>query len=649
MSQTDDVRRAALRNFLIFAGGLSLGAVAVFGVMRSNETKPEPTTLPEQPKAQIAPIPMPTTPAPQLVPAIPNQPLLPTPGGTSQAPASTVTGNQANAIAPNPTPGTPSPPTPLPSRERGERQINRGVTISPQTPQRVTQRRRESPARVFPSVRTQTNFIAPNATRRVGVNPSQRVRRTQAARSRARIVAPVPSTTAAIPQPTFVPLELNLPRQTQWDSTQTAPIPTIPPIERSPSIAVQTDGQNRASAPYQLPIETSNQSATALPNQATPSNVQPLPNPSPPSTPDSTIVQSDLPPAAESLTTLRENLAPTASNQPAAQQSSTGLSPLQLNFQGAYLQQREPSVRARITASYPATAHLLVGATVDVTEGTAFADSRSEGLNINELYLVTSLPNLPNLRFAVGQLDLTSYFDRNSFAKDATTHFFNSVFQTNPALSTVAIGSRPAILANWSATDNIEVKAAVFSSARSLGEFSLDAFAGEVGFRYGNAIIRGTYATARDAGQQDGFGEVFQIERTSGRRGILSDDREEGYGVNAEVFIPELKMGVFGRYGWYQNRDLNLGGETYSFGLNFLDVFREYDRIGIAYGRGLSNNSLRDRSGVDRPDVFEVFYDLRLLPYLRAGFTVQQVDEFSETILGFRIKTEFNVSPIERR
>lgn len=464
------------------------------------------------------------------------------------------------------------------------------------------------------------------------------------------MVAPVPSIRAAIPQPTFVPLELNLPRQTQWDSTQTVPVPSIPPIERSPSVAVPTDAQNRASVPYQLPAETSNQSATALPNPATPSNLQPLPNP----TPESTIVQSDLPPA-ESLTTPREPAPPTteapttASNQPAAQQSSTGLSPLQLNFQGAYLQQREPSVRARITATYPATAHLLVGATVDVTEGTAFADSRSEGLNINELYLVTSLPNLPNLRFAVGQLDLTSYFDRNSFAKDATTHFFNSVFQTNPALSTVAIGSRPGILANWSATDNIEVKAAVFSSARSLGEFSLDAFAGEVGFRYGNAIIRGTYATARDAGQGDGFGEVFQIERSNGRRGIFSDDREEGYGVNAEVFIPELKMGVFGRYGWYQNRDLNLGGETYSFGLNFLDVFRESDRIGIAYGRGLSNNSLRDRSGIDRPDVLEVFYDLRLLPYLRAGFTVQQVDEFSETILGFRIKTEFNVSPIERR
>lgn len=328
---------------------------------------------------------------------------------------------------------------------------------------------------------------------------------------------------------------------------------------------------------------------------------------------------------------------------------STALSAPSIRLQGVYVYQGDDSsARARLSISYPLTPRWLFGATFDLTDGNAFSDSRDQGFSVNELYLATSPAGLPNLRFVVGQLDLTSYFDRNSFAKDGATHFFNPIFQTNPALAASGIRSTPAALVNWSLTDNIEAKAAVFSSSRSITDFSLDGFAGELGIRYGNLIVRGTYVTDRDAGNRDGFREIFQIDRGGGDFGIERGDREEAYGINAEYYVPQLKMGIFARYGRYNNLEIDRGGDTYSAGISFLDVFAPDDRLGIAYGRGLSNETLRRRSGDETPDVLEAFYDFRFLPNLRLGFTIQQRNDFSETILGVRVKTEFDVTPAGR-
>ncbi|MEM9923057.1 MAG: carbohydrate porin [Cyanobacteria bacterium P01_D01_bin.50] len=324
--------------------------------------------------------------------------------------------------------------------------------------------------------------------------------------------------------------------------------------------------------------------------------------------------------------------------------SSSALRESSLRVEGVYVTQGDDtSARARITGIYPLSSQVLFGGTLDLTsEGSSFDDSRREGLNINELYLATSISGLPNLRVAVGQLDLTSYFDRNSFAKDGASQFFNPVFQTNPALAATGIASRTGLLVNWSVTDNIDTKAAIFSSSDNLSEFSLDGFAGEIGVRYGNAIIRGTYSNNRDAGNDDTFSESFQINRGDGEFGVLDDDREEAYGVSAEVFIPKMKLGLFGRYGRYENRDLGEGADTYLIGASFLDIFTPDDRLGLAYGRDLSNDELREGN---QPDVLELYYDFQFLPNLRLGFSVQGRDEFEETVLGVRVKSDFDVTP----
>ncbi|HZG38825.1 MAG TPA: hypothetical protein VEZ50_09110 [Nodosilinea sp.] len=317
--------------------------------------------------------------------------------------------------------------------------------------------------------------------------------------------------------------------------------------------------------------------------------------------------------------------------------------------QAAYLQQGdEGSARLRVGGIYVLSPSVFAGATVDLSTGQAFSDTDQTGLSLSELYLTASPANLPELRFTVGLMDLTSYLDRNSFAKDSLTHFFNPVFQTNPALATANVASRPGALVNWTPVDAVSLTATTFSASRDLGSFALDSFAGEVGVRFGNAIVRGTYVTSTDAGRRDGFSEIFAIDRGNGQFGPLPGDRETGFGLNAEAFIPNLKLGFFGRYGWYTNQTLGASGQTYSLGVNGLDVFMPGDRLGLGYGRQLSNSDLRQASGGPTPDVWELFYDAQIIENLRAGVSVQQRNAFSETYLGFRVRYDLMWNPLRR-
>ena len=314
--------------------------------------------------------------------------------------------------------------------------------------------------------------------------------------------------------------------------------------------------------------------------------------------------------------------------------------------QAAYLQQGdEGSARLRGGVIYGLSPSVLAGVTVDLSTGQAFSDNDQTGFSLNELYLTASPARLPELRLTAGLMDLTSYLDRNSFAKDSLTHFFNPVFQTNPALSASNLSSRPGALVNWTPVDELSLTATTFSSRRSLGDFSLDSFAGEVGVRWGNAIVRGTYVTSRDSGRGDGFQEIFAVDRGGGEFGPRLGDRETGFGLNAEVFIPGLELGVFGRYGWYTNQALGASGQTYSVGVNRLDVLMAGDRLGLGYGRQLSNSGLRQASGNPVPDVWELFYDTKIIDNLRAGVSLQQRNAWTETYLGFRLRYDLVWNP----
>ncbi|MEM9264377.1 MAG: hypothetical protein AAGA46_02520 [Cyanobacteria bacterium P01_F01_bin.13] len=341
-------------------------------------------------------------------------------------------------------------------------------------------------------------------------------------------------------------------------------------------------------------------------------------------------------------------LAPLSGTEPDSNGTSEGdlteldegpLTPPSLKLQTAAIQEGDEfSARARVYGHYFLESNVAIVGAVDLSTGDAFSDTDSTGFNVSELYVVASPPNLPSLRGAVGLIELTSFFDRNSFAKDSLTHFLNPVFQTNPALAATQLESQPAALLHWRPIDEVILKAAAFSSG-GFDDLNFNAVAGELGVNLGNLIVRGTYVSATDDGDRDGIPESFQINR-NGIFGPQEGDREVSYGINAEWFIPELNAGLFGRYGYHRNADLDISGDTYSFGVNFLDLFIEDDRFGVGYGRQLSDD---DRRQGERPDVLETFYDIRLAPNARAAVSLQFRDEFSETVLGFRIRADWDL------
>jgi hypothetical protein len=295
-----------------------------------------------------------------------------------------------------------------------------------------------------------------------------------------------------------------------------------------------------------------------------------------------------------------------------------------LNLQGLYvLQGDRSSARARLSGDAFLTPNLVVGGALDLATGPDL--TARDGVQLTELYLATAVPGAPGLRFRLGQLDLTSYFDRNSFAKDIARDFFNAALQTNPAVigGANATASHPGGLVQWAITDDIALNAAVFSSAADITDFALDGFAGEVSFRTGDLILRGTLATSRDTAFQG----------TGGRL--------DGYGLNAEWFIPQANLGLFGRYGYLNNRGSGLSEDTFSLGVNLLDVFMADDRLGLGYGRSLSTAVVDGRSS----DVLELFYDFELMSNLRIGFTIQQRDQFRESYAGFRLRSDWNLLP----
>ncbi|MEM6254549.1 MAG: hypothetical protein AAF821_16655 [Cyanobacteria bacterium P01_D01_bin.156] len=362
-----------------------------------------------------------------------------------------------------------------------------------------------------------------------------------------------------------------------------------------------------------------------------------LANPSDPFTFDQRSVETPEDGSLEPLSETEE--LPTTAADGETELDEGPLTPPSLKLQTAAIQEGDEfSARARVYGHYFLRSNVAVVGAVDLSTGDAFSDTDSTGFNISELYVVASPPNAPELRGAVGLIELSSFFDRNSFAKDSLTHFINPVFQTNPALAVTQLESQPAALVHWRPVDEIILKAAAFSSG-GFDDLDFNAVVGEVGVNLGNLIVRGTYVSATDDGDRDGIPESFQINR-NGVFGPREGDRETAYGINAEWFIPELNAGLFGRYGYHRNADLDISGNTYSFGVNFLDLFVDDDRFGVGYGRDLSDD---DRRQGNRPDVLETFYDIRLASNARAGVSLQLRDEFSESVLGFRIRADWDL------
>lgn len=417
------------------------------------------------------------------------------------------------------------------------------------------------------------------------------------------------------PVPAALPTYPGYPVPSAIGTGQALPVPTAPTVPGRTAVL--------PNPPAAIPIPTVNDSGVVnapmifAPDMATPGVINPGFSQVPTLTPSTIPAIPAIPPAEfQSQPPLPSPLAVENGRKPISE-------PI-LEAQGlAVVQDDDFSTRARLNGAAFLTPNILVGGTVDFVNGDNLTDD--DGLQLTELYVAGSPPGVPGLRFRAGQLDLTSYFDRNSFAKDISRDFFNDTFQTNPALFAGAnvTASRPAGLVQWAITDDVTITASAFSSDSDIADFALDGYAAEASVRAGNLIVRGTFISAEDIDFQE------------------SGERLEAFGINAEYFVPQWNVGFFGRYGTVSNDETDFDDDTFSFGLNAFDVFMDQDRLGLAYGRNLEISADDDTT----PDVLELFYDFEISPDLRAGFSFQQRDSLSESFLGFRIRGNLDLLP----
>ena len=142
-----------------------------------------------------------------------------------------------------------------------------------------------------------------------------------------------------------------------------------------------------------------------------------------------TVIETIADRVSDEVTAL-ETLPPTPENLEATLENR-----LETRFQGVVLQEGEDtSARLRATLLYPLSDQWLTGAEVDLAGGEAFGQADRLSLQVNELYAAFAPASIPELRIVVGLIDLTSYFNRNSFVKIEPATFLMRFFRPIPSL-----------------------------------------------------------------------------------------------------------------------------------------------------------------------------------------------------------------------
>jgi len=213
-----------------------------------------------------------------------------------------------------------------------------------------------------------------------------------------------------------------------------------------------------------------------------------------------------------------------------------------------------------------------------------------EKLTIREGWLWLKFVN-DRLDFFVGQLDLTNYFDRNTFANDETTQFLNGALVNNPMLKQPVNGAGAVV--RWDA-------------GRDLG-FSLG---GQTTHALGKDLLSEPFMIA-----EIDYHTTRLIEgnyRLWVRVSSLSTDHERkmyGGGVSVDQLLTP-QIGLFVRGGVNQIEGMSRTFYAASAGLRWTGPLwnRPRDRVGVGY------SFQRDVPGDEQ--VAEVYYNLFLTDHL---------------------------------
>jgi len=215
---------------------------------------------------------------------------------------------------------------------------------------------------------------------------------------------------------------------------------------------------------------------------------------------------------------------------------------------------------------------------------------QDEKLTVRESWLWLRFVN-DRLDCIIGKLDLTNYFERNAFANDETTQFFNGALVNNPMLKQPLNGA--GVVVRWDAGRDLGFSLGG-QTTHDLGRDLLSEpfVIGEIDY-HSTRLIEGNY-------------------RLWVRVSSLSTDHERhmyGGGISIDQLLTP-QLGVFVRAGVNQIESISRTFSAASAGLRWTGPLwnRPRDRLGVGY------SFQRDVPGDEQ--VTEVYYNLFLTDHL---------------------------------
>ncbi len=252
-------------------------------------------------------------------------------------------------------------------------------------------------------------------------------------------------------------------------------------------------------------------------------------------------------------------------------------------------------------------------------EGSFQDEDGLDRIGLLESWLEFSLLN-SGLTITAGKLDLTNYFDNNSYANDETAQFISSNFVNNGTLP--FIESTPGVRIRTSLLEYFFVQLALASTSNS-GENIFDGFiqSGSVGIK--------TLSNSDWEGNLRFYGYSFSNQKKS-----------FGFGISYDQTLSE-KFGLFFRYGNNNNNfsEIIPIESSYSGGIRI--KFGVLSKLGFGY----AHNSFYDERIND--DVAEIYFRhqfnkwIYLSPHLQFYSRSEGNEKENSFLLGLRTQLNF--------
>lgn len=245
-------------------------------------------------------------------------------------------------------------------------------------------------------------------------------------------------------------------------------------------------------------------------------------------------------------------------------------------------------------------------------------------LNINEARFEHSLNSL--LTFALGQIDLTSYFDENNLANDETIHYLAQQFDNNPAIE-------------WGGSENFFGPGVVLKSAPAeFLDFSFGYFEGDGDYQkmFARPFLIGQAVLKVQPGGREGSYRLYGWGRLTPHCRDVDDSsvfvncgdpaspgtsptevrikgHNSGVGVSLDQQVSD-GLGLWARLG-YQDPEVSQFDKSVGVGAMLTGLLQEdRDALGLAYGAVFPSNDYDQvfqqthGRGLDAEHYAEVYY-----------------------------------------